>query len=283
MPGVQHIRLTKPFGFLQRDFTLGEDSGDMNNHPLSSRTPGGDPLLVPPAASSVDRSKLDSPVPPDSATRRNGSRSPRRQHPARGARALALAASVVATGSVAATLAYSEGAWGADSEVIADGPTDQLASSAATVDDSSAATSTIAADTATSTTASTTTPSTTAVATTTPQTTQSAEVTAEPSGSADGVFLGTAEYTEWGDVQVQVTISDGAVVDIAAVQYPTGRKSSSINSQAIPMLEANAIALQSAELDIVSGATYTSRTYADSMQAALDQAALAAAQEAVPS
>ena len=287
MPRVQHARLTKPFGCLQRVFTLGEDSGDVNNHPLSSRTPGGDPLLVQPdASSSVDPSKLDSPVPPGSATRRRGSQPPRRQHPARGARALALAASVVATGAVAATLAYSEGAWGAHSEVIADGPTDQLAGAAATVDDSSAAT--IAADTAPSTTSgtttpSTTTPSTTAVATTTPETTQPAAVTAAPSGSADGVFLGTAEYTEWGDVQVQVTISDGAIVDIAAIQYPTGRKSSDINSQAIPMLEANAIAVQSADLDIVSGATYTSRTYADSLQAALDQAALATAQEAVSS
>jgi uncharacterized protein with FMN-binding domain len=289
MPRVQHARLTKPFGCLQRVFTLGENSGDVNNHPVSSRTPGGDPLLFPPdAGSSVDRSKLNSPVPPDSAMRRSGSQPPRRQHPARGARALALAASVVATGAVAATLAYSEGAWGADSEVIADGPADQLAGAAATVDNSSAVTSTIAADTASSTTPSTTTPSTTtpsttAVATTTPEATQRAEVAADPSGSADGVFLGTAEDTEWGDVQVQVTISDGAIVDIAAAQYPTGRKSSSINSQAIPMLEANAIALQSADLDIVSGATYTSRTYADSMQAALDQAALAAAQETVSS
>ena len=44
-------------------------------------------------------------------------------------------------------------------------------------------------------------------------------------------------------------------------------------------LEVEAVALQSADLDIVSGATYTSRTYADSLQAALDQAALAATQE----
>lgn len=207
----------------------------MKNHPLSSRTPG------------------------------SGSRSPRRRHPARGARALALAASVVATGAVTSALAYSEGAWGADNDVAVNGSADQLASSAITVDSSVAATST--------------TPSTSTATTTTPETTQPAEVSAESSGYADGVYLGTAEYTEWGDVQVQVTISDGGIVDVAAVEYPTGRKSSSINGQAVPMLEAEAVALQTAELDIVSGATYTSRTYADSLQAALDQAALAAARE----
>jgi uncharacterized protein with FMN-binding domain len=247
----------------------------MNNHPMSSRMPGSDPLLVPPATNSrVDRSELDSHTPPDSATRHGSSRSPRRRHPARGARALALAASVVATGSVAAVLAYSEGAWSADSNVAQNESADQLNSSAVTVDSSAAASSTIAPDTATS-----TTPSTTATSTTTPETTQPAVVTADSSGYADGVYLGTSEYTEWGDVQVQVTISDGGIVDIAAVEYPTGRKSSSINGQAVPMLAAEAVALQTADLDIVSGATYTSRTYADSLQAALDQAALAAAQE----
>ena len=49
------------------------------------------------------------------------------------------------------------------------------------------------------------------------------------------------------------------------------------------MLEAKAIVLQNADLDIVSGATYTSRTYADSLQAALDQAALAATQQGATS
>ena len=181
-----------------------------------------------------------------------------------------MTASVVATGAVAAALAYSEGAWGTDSNVAVTGSADQRVSSATTVDSSAAATSTIAADTATS-----ATPSTSVASTTTPETTRPAEVTAESPGYADGVYLGTAEYTEWGDVQVQVTVSDGGIVDIAAVQYPTGRKSAAINNQAIPMLEAEAVALQSADLDIVSGATYTSHTYADSLQAALDQVALA--------
>jgi uncharacterized protein with FMN-binding domain len=179
---------------------------------------------------------------------------------------------------VAGALAYSEGAFSADSNVAADGSTDQPNSSPAVVDSSATPTSTIAADAATS-----LTPSTSAASPATPDTTRPAELDDDPSGFADGVYLGTAEYTEWGDVQVQVTISDGAIIDIAAVQYPTGRKSSSINDRAVPMLEAEAVVLQSADLDIVSGATYTSRTYADSLQAALDQAALAATRQGATS
>jgi uncharacterized protein with FMN-binding domain len=197
---------------------------------------------------------------------------------------VALTASVVATGALAATLAYSEGAWSADSEVAADASADQPTSSPSTVESTSAPTSTIAPDTTTNAsttdaiaTADTVTPSTSAASTSTTQT------PVESSGFANGDYLGTAEYTEWGDVQVQVTISDGSIVDVEAVQYPTGRKSSNINNQAIPMLEADAVALQNADVDIVSGATYTSRTYADSLQAALDQAALAVAQEATTS
>ena len=235
----------------------------MNNQPMSNRTPGGDPLLV----ASVD-----------AATQRRGSLPVRRQHPARGARAIALAASVVATGAVAATLAYSEGALVADSEaeVTAIEPSDQLASAVPTVDSSAAA----APETTSTATPSTTTPSDTTPSDTTPATTELAAVAAEQSGFADGVYVGTAEYTEWGDVQVQVTISAGGIVEVAALEYPSSRKSSAINGQAIPMLEADAIATQSADLDIVSGATYTSRTYADSLQAALDQAALIAIQTA---
>ena len=77
-----------------------------------------------------------------------------------------------------------------------------------------------------------------------------------------------------------MTITDGRIVDVAAVDYPQGRRSSDINSRALPLLEADAIELQSADVDIVSGATYTSRTYADSLQAALDAAASAASSEA---
>jgi uncharacterized protein with FMN-binding domain len=225
-------------------------------HPPAGRSPGSDPLLDPSTTNGgAERSgRRTHHVPSDAASRRCGSRPPRPQHAARGARAVALTASVVATGAVAVALAYSDGAWSAGSEVDAE-PTTDVATSVTS--------STSAAPTSS-----------------TPETTQPVETPVEVSGFADGEFLGTAEYTEWGDVQVQVTISDGAIVDVEAIQYPTGHKSSDINSQAIPMLEANAVALQDADVDIVSGATYTSHTYADSLQAALDQAAMAVAQEA---
>ncbi len=224
----------------------------MDHQPRAHRRPGSDPLLGRQAPTGrVDRSDLDPPrsgaVPQHAAH----TRGPRRRHPAHGARALALTASVVATGAVGAGLAYSEGAWSGDGDAVAS-----------------------ASDTTVPGPSSTTTETTT---TTTPETTTPAEATGAASGYADGAYLGTAEYTEWGDVQVEVTITNGAIVAVAAVQYPTGRKSSSINDQAVPMLEAQAVALQSADLDIVSGATYTSRTYVNSLQAALDQAVLTSA------
>ena len=89
----------------------------------------------------------------------------------------------------------------------------------------------------------------------------------------DGTYVGTAEYTEWGDVQVEVTVSGGEIVDVAVLQVPNDRRSQRINDAATPQLEAQAVAIQGADLDVVSGATYTSRTYATSLQAALDQAA----------
>lgn len=246
----------------------------MDPQSRTHRSPGGDPLLGRPTTTDrVGRSGLDSPTSDETPRQAAHTRASRHRHPARSARALALAASVVATGAVASGLAYSEGAWGGANTEVASGSAGSAAMSATGVDTTVASPSTIESDAdvlaAPSTTAETTSPETTP-----------ADAPAAASGYADGVQLGTAEYTEWGNVQVEVTIGDGVIVDVAAVEYPTGRRSSEINDQAVPMLEAQAIALQSADLDIVSGATYTSRAYADSLQAALDQAAIASAQEA---
>lgn len=246
----------------------------MDPQSRTHRSPGGDPLLGRPTTTDrVGRSGLDSPTSDETPRQAAHTRASRHRHPARSARALALAASVVATGAVASGLAYSEGAWGGANTEVASGSAGSAAMSATGVDTTVASPSTIESDAdvlaAPSTTAETTSPETTP-----------ADAPAAASGYADGVQLGTAEYTEWGNVQVEVTIGDGVIVDVAAVEYPTGRRSSEINDQAVPILEAQAIALQSADLDIVSGATYTSRAYADSLQAALDQAAIASAQEA---
>lgn len=213
---------------------------------------------------------------PRTATRQHGTSGTARTgrtHAARGARAVALTASVLATGAIGSALAYSEGTFSADDGVTDDG---LIESSSAAIDGAAAATpDQTSEDTASTTTA--TTPATTPETETETQTGTGSDTSS--SGYADGVYLGTAEYTEWGDVQVEVTITDGRIIDVTAVDYPQSRRSSDINNRALPLLEADAIELQSADVDIVSGATYTSRTYADSLQAALDTAALAASSE----
>ena len=103
----------------------------------------------------------------------------------------------------------------------------------------------------------------------------SAPATSAP-GTADlrdGTVQGAVVGTRWGAVQVQVTITGGTITDVTALQLPSGdRHSWDISSRAEPVLRRSALAIQGAEIDIVSGATYTSLAYAQSLQAALDAA-----------
>ena len=93
--------------------------------------------------------------------------------------------------------------------------------------------------------------------------------------AVSGTYTGDAVSVRWGVVQVQVTIENGQIVDVTAVQLPTGdHHSAMISQQAEPILRSSAISAQSAQIDLVSGATYTSDAYARSLQAALDQAGL---------
>ncbi len=88
-------------------------------------------------------------------------------------------------------------------------------------------------------------------------------------------LAGPVVTTRWGAVQVQVTVTDGRLTDVAALQLPGGdRRSSSISSRVAPTLRSQALTAQSASIDGVSGATYTSTAYARSLQAALDTAGL---------
>lgn len=249
--------------------------------PSPDEPSGIDPLLGrQPARGRHPSGSGPRPERPRTATRQHGtSGRTARTHAARGARAVALTASALATGAIGSALAYSEGAFGADHGVTDDG-TPELSSAA--IDGTAAATPDVS--TADSTASTTTSTASAADAATTPptgsDTDTATETTASSSGYADGVYLGTAEYTEWGDVQVEVTVTGGRIVGVTAVDYPQSRKSSDINNRALPLLEADAIELQGADVDIVSGATYTSRTYAESLQAALDAAAIAASSEA---
>ncbi len=80
--------------------------------------------------------------------------------------------------------------------------------------------------------------------------------------------------TQFGPVQVRIDVAAGRVADVVALQLPTGRHSGQISSYAGPVLRKEALQAQSAKIDTVSGATYTSDAYAQSLQAALDKAGL---------
>jgi uncharacterized protein with FMN-binding domain len=94
--------------------------------------------------------------------------------------------------------------------------------------------------------------------------------------SATGTYTGTAIQTRYGAVQVQVTISNGKITGVTTLQAPSGDPhSSSISAAATPVLASEALTAQSAKIDTLSGATFTSQGYLASLQSALDQAAAA--------
>lgn len=89
----------------------------------------------------------------------------------------------------------------------------------------------------------------------------------------DGTYTGDAASTRWGDVQVSVTIADGSISDVQFVSYPDGDpRSAQINAQATGMLAQEAIQAQSADVQMISGATFTSEAFMQSLDSALSQA-----------
>lgn len=93
------------------------------------------------------------------------------------------------------------------------------------------------------------------------------------SGGDSRTVLGDVAATPYGPVQLQVTFAGAQVVSINPVQLPSGRpRDDEINSYAVPILAQEALQAQSASIDVVSGATYTSEGYAQSLQSALDKA-----------
>lgn len=99
-------------------------------------------------------------------------------------------------------------------------------------------------------------------------------------GAGAGTVTGDAASTQYGPVQVRLTVSDGKITRAEAVQAPKGGQSDRVTADAVPKLNQAAVAAGSADIDAVSGATYTSAGYVKSLQSALDKAAAAAGSDA---
>jgi uncharacterized protein with FMN-binding domain len=92
-----------------------------------------------------------------------------------------------------------------------------------------------------------------------------------PSGGDSGTFTGAAADTRYGPVQVQITVSGGRITSARTLQVPQeSSRDVRINSAAVPILNNETVQAQSAQIDTVSGATYTSEGYAQSLQSAID-------------
>jgi uncharacterized protein with FMN-binding domain len=104
--------------------------------------------------------------------------------------------------------------------------------------------------------------------------------TATTSGGSGGnkqssgtTTTGQVAQTRWGPMQVEITTdASGTITDVEVVEYPSGnREDEQINSYALPQLVQATLDAQSADIDMVSGATVTSQGYLQSLQSALDQ------------
>jgi uncharacterized protein with FMN-binding domain len=92
---------------------------------------------------------------------------------------------------------------------------------------------------------------------------------------ASGSFAGSAIQTRFGPVQVRVTLQDGRITAVEAIQMPgNDPRSSQISQYAIPQLVEAVLQSQSAQVHSVSGATYTCQAFMQSMRSALAQAGM---------
>ena len=103
--------------------------------------------------------------------------------------------------------------------------------------------------------------------------TPSTSPASKPSARAARTVTGEVVQTQWGPVQVELTVSGSAIAQVSVLQYPNDNGTDQqISSYALPILIQETMDAQSAHIDMVSGATYTSNGYLQSLQSALDQA-----------
>lgn len=89
----------------------------------------------------------------------------------------------------------------------------------------------------------------------------------------DGTYTGDIADAFYGNVQVQATIQGGQITNVQFLDYPQDRRTSQrINQIAVPYLRSEAVQVQSANVNIISGATLTSEAFAQSLQSALNKA-----------
>lgn len=94
---------------------------------------------------------------------------------------------------------------------------------------------------------------------------------ADEGGLKNGTFRGAGARNPYGTIQVSIKVTGGKIV-AADATYPTTNDSATINPPAIAALKQATLQAQSADVNAVSGATFTSESYVKSLQAALDQA-----------
>lgn len=100
----------------------------------------------------------------------------------------------------------------------------------------------------------------------------SASSSSGSSSAATTTVTGSAVQTRYGTVQVEVTFSGTTITALKTLQSPDrDGRDIEINNQALPILQQEVLASQSANIDTVSGATYTSEGYIQSVQSAIDQ------------
>jgi uncharacterized protein with FMN-binding domain len=117
----------------------------------------------------------------------------------------------------------------------------------------------------------------TAAATTAPADATTAAATTAPATnsktSINGTFTGPSVFVNYGNVQVKITVVNGRITDAVAVKAPSGKNDRWTN-MAVPVLKAQTLAAQSANIQGASGASYTSYGWHTSLQGALAQAGL---------
>ena len=109
-----------------------------------------------------------------------------------------------------------------------------------------------------------------------PMTADESVVSSDAPATADSqTVTGPVAQTEWGPVQVAITVSGSEITDVQVLQFPNENpKDVQINNYALPVLVDETLSAQSANIEMVSGATVTSNGYISSLQAALDEAGL---------